>query len=183
MGLPGFEDAQPYVGANLGVLPATAAPGAPVALTAVGLPGNAKVVAAFGPARGEQPAIATGVTNERGAIELNATVPATARPGDTGVFAIETENGRVRVVSEAFTVAAPGPAPGTRVDVSGTLSNEGVECPAFRGDDGKLYTLTDPAAGGFKPGDRVHVVGEVAGMSMCLQGIPLTGTTIIAAGK
>jgi hypothetical protein len=183
MGLPGFDDARPYPGADLTVIPPTAAPGSPVVLRAVGLPGKANVIAAFGPPRGEQPAIATGVTDERGAIELDATVPAAARPGEPGVFAIETENGRVRLVSDTFTVAEPGPAPGTRVDLDGTLSNEGVECPALRGDDGRLYTLTDPAAGGFGPGDRVHVVGEVAGMSMCLQGIPLTGTKITAAGK
>ena len=183
MGLPGFDDARPYLGADLSVLPATAAPGSPVVLTGVGLPGNTRVIASFGPPRGDQPAIARGVTDERGAIALDAAVPAAARPGDTGVFALETENGRVRIVSEAFTVAAPGPAPGTRVDLDGTLSNEGVECPAFRGDDGRLYALTDPAAGGFRPGDRVHVAGEVAGMSMCLQGIPLTGTTIRAAGN
>jgi hypothetical protein len=79
------------------------------------------------------------------------------------------------------TILTPGPPPGTRISINGTLSNEGVECPALRGDDGKLYTLADPLAGGFGPGDRVHVAGEVAGMSRCMQGITLTGTTITAA--
>jgi len=183
MGLPGFEDARAYVGANLSVAPPAAAPGATVVLTATGLPGSTAVIAAFGAPRGNQAAIATGTTDARGTIELNATVPASATPGAAAVFAIETEDGRARLVSEAFTVTNPGPPPGTRVDVNGTLSSEGVECPAFRSDDGKLYTITDPAAGGFKPGDRVHVAGEVAGMSLCQQGIPLTGTTITAAGE
>jgi ABC-type transporter Mla subunit MlaD len=183
MGLPGFDDAPPYLGADLAVAPPTAAPGSAVVLRAVGLPGKARVVAAFGPPRGEQPTIATGITDERGAIALDAAVPVAARPGDSGVFVIETENGRVRLVSETFTVASPGPAPGTRVEVEGTLSSEGVECPALRGDDGRLYALTDPDAGGFGPGDRVRVAGEVAGMSICMQGIPLTGTRITAAGQ
>jgi hypothetical protein len=87
----------------------------------------------------------------------------------------------VRLVSESFAVVEPGPPPGTKVSVTGTLSSEGAECPALRGDDGKLYTLADPSAGGFKPGDRVNVEGEVAGMSMCMQGITITGTTITAA--
>lgn len=183
MGLPGFEDAPAYVGANLGVAPLAAAPGTPVVLTAIGLPGNASVTAAFGPPRGDQAPIAAGTTDARGKVELEAAVPASAAPGQAAVFAIETDDGRARLVSEAFTVTSPGPPPGTRVDVTGTLSNEGVECPAFRGDDGRLYTIADPAAGGFKPGDRVHVAGEVAAMSLCQQGIPLAGTTITAAGK
>jgi len=182
MGLPGFEDARVYAGASLEVAPEAAAPGAPVKLTATGLPGNARVTAAFGATADDAAAIATAVSTDRGAVALDATVPAAARPGEMGVFSLETEDGRMRLVSAPFTVATPGPPPGTRVALDGTLSNEGVECPAFRGDDGKLYALTDPAAGGFRPGDRVHVVGEVAGMSLCMQGIPLTGTTITPAG-
>lgn len=178
MGLPGFDDARPFAGASLDVLPASAAAGATVQLTASGLPGNVKVTAGFGASANAAKPIATAVTSERGAVTMDATVPPAAKPGETGVFTLETENGRVRLVSDAFTVANPGPPPGTRVEINGTLSSEGVECPALRGDDGKLYALTDPASGGFRPGDRVHVAGEVAGMSLCLQGIPLTATTI-----
>lgn len=97
------------------------------------------------------------------------------------VFTAETADGRVRLMSETLTIVDPRPPPGTKVNVTGTLSSEGVECPALRGDDGKLYSLADPLAGGFKPGDRVHVTGEVAGMSLCMQGIPIATTTISAA--
>jgi Protein of unknown function (DUF5818) len=58
--------------------------------------------------------------------------------------------------------------------VVGKLTDEGVECPALRGDDGKLYTLTPRNLKGFKVGDRVKVVGKVAEMSFCMQ-----GTTIV----
>ena len=181
MGLPGFEDAKAYVGANVSVAPAEAGPGAGVMLTAIGLPGNGKVKLGFGPAREDYTVIATAVASDRGVVEAAVTVPDWAKPGEATVFTVETEDGRVRLVSEAFTVVAPGPAPGTAVDVTGTLSSEGAECPALRGDDGTLYTLADPSAGEFKPGDRVHVTGEVAGMSRCMQGITLTATTITAA--
>lgn len=183
IGLPGFDDTKAYAGANLEVAPTTAAPGATVRLTASGLPGNVKVSAGFGPSANEATPVGTAVTSDRGAVQMDAAVPGAAKPGDTGVFTLETENGRARLVSDRITVANPGPPPGTRVSVDGTLSSEGVECPTLRGDDGKLYSLTDPSAGGFRPGDRVHVSGEVAGMSLCMQGIPLTGTSIAAAGK
>jgi hypothetical protein len=181
LGLPGFEDAGPYVGARLDVTPATAAPGAAVTVTAVGLPGETDVEVGFGPADAAPTVIGSGTTSDRGVFESAATVPEKAVPGATGVFSVETADGRVRLVSAPFAIVSPGPPPGTKLNVTGTLSNEGAECPALRGDDGKLYTLTDPAAGGFRPGDRIHVSGEVAGMSICLQGIPLTGTTITAA--
>jgi hypothetical protein len=180
MGLPGFDDAKPYVGANLTVVPATAGPGSEVMLTAAGLPGAAKVRLGFGPPGQDHMPIATAVTSDRGTIERAVTVPASASPGETMVFTAETEDGRVRLVSEPFAVIEPGPSPGTWVSITGTLSNEGAECPALRGDDGKLYSLSDPSAGGFKPGDRVRVTGEVASMSMCMQGITIGNPTVTA---
>lgn len=57
--------------------------------------------------------------------------------------------------------------------VRGVLTDEGVECPALRGDDGKLFTLSGPL-GEFRTGDRVCVRGRPAEMSICQQGITLT---------
>ncbi len=57
--------------------------------------------------------------------------------------------------------------------ISGTLTDEGVECRALRGDDGQLYTLTGDL-GGFQTGDRVQVRGKVAERTFCGQ-----GTTIL----
>jgi uncharacterized protein DUF5818 len=56
--------------------------------------------------------------------------------------------------------------------VTGKLTNEGVECKAMRGDDGKLYTLTGDLKG-FRIGDRVKVTGRIAEMSNCMQGTTL----------
>lgn len=67
------------------------------------------------------------------------------------------------------------------VRVTGRLTDEGVECPALRGDDGRLYTLAGET-GGFGPGDRVTVAGTVAEMSFCMQGTTIAVRTIGAAG-
>jgi uncharacterized protein DUF5818 len=56
--------------------------------------------------------------------------------------------------------------------VTGKLTNEGAECKAMRGDDGKLYTLTGDLKG-FRTGDRVKVTGRIAEMSTCMQGTTL----------
>jgi hypothetical protein len=76
---------------------------------------------------------------------------------------------------EAKAVVASGPVAARQsqsITVTGKLTNEGVECKAMRGDDGKLYTLTGDLKG-FKPGDRVKVTGRVAEMSSCMQGTTL----------
>lgn len=55
--------------------------------------------------------------------------------------------------------------------LEGRLTDEGVECPAFRSDeDDELYTLTGDL-GGFGPGDRVRIVAVPVQMSTCMQGI------------
>lgn len=69
----------------------------------------------------------------------------------------------------------PPESPGQRttsgeVVVTGTLTDEGVECPALRGDDGQLYTLTGAALDGIETGDRLRVRGSVAELSYCMQG-------------
>ncbi|MFP3940384.1 MAG: hypothetical protein ACLF0P_08755 [Thermoanaerobaculia bacterium] len=55
--------------------------------------------------------------------------------------------------------------------LEGRLTDEGVECPAFRSDDdeGTLYTLTGDLEG-FGPGDRVRIVARPVQMSFCMQG-------------
>ncbi|MCB1500044.1 MAG: hypothetical protein KDK07_09700 [Bauldia sp.] len=181
MGLPGFNDGKPYEGAVLAVKPVAAPPGGKVKLTASGFAGGAEVRIGFGPPGQPYGAITTETASERGAFKTTVTVPMDATPGETMVFTAESANGRLRLVSEDFRVTEPGPPPGTAITVTGTLSSEGVECPTLRGDDGTLYSLTDPSSGGFRPGDRVTVAGEVAGMATCQQGITLSGTTITAA--
>jgi len=61
---------------------------------------------------------------------------------------------------------------GKALTVKGRLTDEGVECPAMRGDDGKLYTLLGDLKG-HRPGDTVCVRGRVAEISFCMQGTTL----------
>lgn len=53
--------------------------------------------------------------------------------------------------------------------ITGTVTREGISCPALRGDDGRVYTLVgvfDPLS----PGERVQVVGREAQSATCRQG-------------
>ncbi|HEY6553829.1 MAG TPA: DUF5818 domain-containing protein [Vicinamibacteria bacterium] len=81
------------------------------------------------------------------------------------------------LASAVFACAFEGQAPGRDkegkpIQVRGTLTGEGVECQALRGDNGQLYTLTGDL-GGFKTGDKVRVKGEIAQVSICQQGITI----------
>lgn len=74
--------------------------------------------------------------------------------------------------------AAPPPAAGDSVvRVSGTITDEGVECPVLRTEDGTLYSLTGEL-GDAGPGDRVQVEGPIAEMSICMQGTTLEVRTL-----
>jgi uncharacterized protein YgiM (DUF1202 family) len=96
--------------------------------------------------------------------------------------------GRVGWVSAAYLAPRPGarsfprlpfpipfpepqqpPPQAGQVTVSGTLTREGVECPAMRGDNGRLYTLAGDT-GRVQPGDHVRVRGTLAQISTCQQG-------------
>jgi hypothetical protein len=56
--------------------------------------------------------------------------------------------------------------------IKGKLTDEGVECQAFRSTDGELYTLVGDL-NGFQNGDEVVVCGTIAGISFCMQGITI----------
>jgi len=57
--------------------------------------------------------------------------------------------------------------------VKGTLTDEGVECQAFRSTDGELYTLIGNLHG-FKNGDQAVVCGTIAEVSFCMQGTTIS---------
>ena len=76
--------------------------------------------------------------------------------------------------------AGPVPPDGI-LRIGGTLTDEGVECPALRGDDGQLYTLAGDLAGA-SIGETVCVEGRLVEISICQQGITLEIQNI-AAGR
>ena len=59
------------------------------------------------------------------------------------------------------------------VHIKGIVTDEGIECPAVRAEDGKLYTLT-----GFSEklyvGDVLEIVGKPVEVSICMQGITIS---------
>lgn len=59
------------------------------------------------------------------------------------------------------------------VCLKGTLTDEGVECQAFRSTEGELYTLMGDL-NGFQNGDEVVVCGTIAGVSFCMQGTTIS---------
>jgi hypothetical protein len=71
--------------------------------------------------------------------------------------------------------ADPEPATVGEVCVRGRVTDEGIECPAMRGADGRLYTLAGDLAG-LAPGAEACICGTVAELSTCMQGTTLAIT-------
>ena len=66
------------------------------------------------------------------------------------------------------------------IAVCGVLTDDGVECPALRGADGRLYTLAGET-GMLFVGAKVCVRGRVAQFSHCMQGITLEVRELVGA--
>lgn len=155
-----------------------AAPGESVRLHATGFAAYTDVVVGVGPADSEYEVVRRGLrTSPDGALRTTAALPAAADPGEDWVFVVATPDARTKALSAPVAVAhAERPdrrePSDDRVVVRGRLTDEGVECPALRADDGTLYTLAGDT-GQFGPGDLVRAEGTVAEMSTCMQGTTL----------
>lgn len=107
------------------------------------------------------------------------------RPGDrvrvrgTTAQASICQQGTTIAVSR-ITVVDRDAGPESGITVVGTLTTEGVECPALRSDDGRLYTLAGNV-GRFRPGDRVRIQGRRVEASFCQQGTTIEVTRIAPA--
>jgi hypothetical protein len=75
----------------------------------------------------------------------------------------------------------PAKAKGKPLRVTGRLT-QGVECPALRTADGKIYTLAGNLKG-WKTGDRVTVTGTLAQASTCQQGTTIDVKDVRAPKK
>lgn len=185
--------------------PLAGPPGTDVQVRITNFPPDVAVDVGFGPSRTEFRLLARTVTGSDGSSAAAVRVPGDAVPGRPYVFVAAYAPSLLQLASDTFRVTAPGAGPAPAGDttaggsmdtdesgdtaaragevrVTGRLTDEGVECPALRGDDGRLYTLAGDA-GGFKPGDRVTVVGTVAEMSTCMQGTTIGVRTIDRAGN
>ena len=61
---------------------------------------------------------------------------------------------------------------GSTICITGTLTDEGIECQTLRSIDGQLYTLVGNLDG-YAVGDVVYVAGTVARGSFCMMGTTL----------
>ena len=96
----------------------------------------------------------------------------------------------VVVAMMSLACAASDPAPAQRqesevsvpaegiVTITGTVTDEGVECPAVRTVENQLYTITGGNRDQLRPGVRVRVTGEIAGISFCQQGTTISASKI-----
>lgn len=190
--------------ATLTLEPHSGPPGTDVQVRVAGFPPDVAVDVGFGPAGEEEfRLLSRSSTGSEGTTAAAVRVPDDAVPGRAYRFVAAYSPALLRL-ADTFRVTAPAPAgaapadteTGGRMDtdtagaaapgagevrVVGRLTDEGVECPALRGDDGRLYTLAGDT-GGFKPGDRVTVTGTVAEMSTCMQGTTISVRSIEKAG-
>jgi LysM repeat protein len=173
----------PPVGVTASVTPIAGPPGTVVQVTASGFRASASLRLMAGAKVATLLEFQKVTTDARGNASASVRIPDWASGPGTLVFAFETLDGRLRAVTDTFRVGVvPAPPPPPQdVRVVGTLTREGVECPAMRGDDGKLYTLTGGNVGDFFPGDRVRVDGRVAQVSICQQGTTISVTRIAPA--
>jgi hypothetical protein len=151
--------------ARVTVATATASPGAQIDVRGSGLPANQTVDVGFGMPASDYSVLRRVQTDAQGELATQIEVPDWAMRGHAYVVVLAPHGEAPRAVSDAFVVGQGG----DDVTVEGTLTDEGVECPALRGPGNALYTL---AVGDlqYDPGTRVRVEGTIAEVSTCMQG-------------
>jgi LysM repeat protein len=181
--VPGGGSAEPPPPADIAAVsidPDHGPVGTIVEVEASGFPSDSRLRLTAGPSARDQREIERVRTNRRGRAVVNVRIPDWAADERNLVFRFETVDGRIRTESKRFRITSDG-GDREQVNVTGTLTREGVECQAMRGDDGRLYTL-DGEFVGLRPGDRVSVRGRIAERSTCMQGITIDVRRIEDAG-
>jgi hypothetical protein len=165
---PGTPTTQPGAvqpDVTLGFAPRWGSPGSAVQVTAPGLTPNATVEIGFA-LPGELPRpLGTYTTDAQGTLNASVRVPDWAQTGRVYSFFVGVPGQEPRLIRDGFHIAS---ADGT-VRLEGTLTDEGVECPAMRSADGRLYTLSGDVRE-FGRGHRVIVEGTLPDVSVCMQG-------------
>lgn len=167
--LPAPGDPAPPAEPEVTVPQSTAAPGTEITVEARGFSPGTDVQIGLGMPASDYSVVRQETTDAAGELSLTLQVPDWTMRGHPYVVVVEEPGmGGERAVSDPFVVGEPG----DRVTVPGTLTDEGVECPAMRGPGGTLYTLavTELEWG---PGTDVHVEGRIAEAAICMQGTTL----------
>ncbi|HUP46220.1 MAG TPA: DUF5818 domain-containing protein [Thermoanaerobaculia bacterium] len=151
----------------------TAGPGDSITVTATGFPPNSEVVVGAGPPQSEYDVLRRVRTDRQGSVEATVAVPQYAAGQRALVFVVATPDARTKVVSDRVMIQSD-----STVTITGTVTDEGVECPAVRTDDNQLYTIATRDRSRLQPGTRVRITGTVAEMSFCQQGTTISATSI-----
>lgn len=145
--------------------PRSGPPGTVVTLRSTNMPAITPVRIGVGALRFGFEEVAQVMTSDRGVLSTTVEVPEWAQRDLIHRFIVFDFYFNPIALSDIFHVTdADG-----MVQRRGQLTAEGVECPALRGDDGVLYTLTGSLAE-FKVGDEVIVEGTLPEASICMQG-------------
>jgi hypothetical protein len=147
---------------------ATAAPGTEIPIEATGFPQNTNVTIGIGQPASDYDVVTETMTDAQGRVEMSIEVPDWTMAGHPYVVVVAAADDQPRAVSEPFVVAGGGET----VEVHGTVTDEGVECPAVRDRAGTLYTLTGTEVD-LEPGTEVRVEGRIAEVSICMQGVTI----------
>lgn len=161
------------------VSPRQAPPSASVRISASGFAPSSQVEIGFGPPNSEYEVVGSARTDADGALRTSLPVPDWAEAGRDYVWVVADADSHPKAVTATFQVQANAGEGAMRVE--GTITDEGVECPAMRAEDGTLFTLAG-APEWASPGDRVVVTGSVAQTSFCMQGTTIAVQTLERAG-
>ena len=152
----------------------SARPGEAIRVTAAGFPADVEVVVGAGPPQSEYEVLQRVRTTSRGEVNVSVNVPQYAAGRRALVFVVATPDNQTKVVSDRVMITGESGS----ITISGTVTAEGVECPAVRTADNKLYTIATSDRSKLQPGTRVRITGTIAEMSFCQQGTTISATTI-----
>ena len=144
-----------------------AGPSGTVIATAAGFPKFQRLKLFVGPSPADLHVAEWLYTDGNGWASTQTRVPTRLQNDGVAYFQFRTLLGRVsspvqpQQVAQAQRPRPPAQAP-VAVSVVGTISREGTQCRAMRGDDGRLYSLTGNVLLVMLPGLRVAVEGQVA---------------------
>lgn len=156
------------------VSPMSGPPGTEVTVFTENLPLQAKVHLGVGATRTGFEALHEAEQGMWGEVSGTITIPETA-PWDRAVLLVAFD-----AIFAPIGLSAPFHV--TRADGilqrTGVMTDEGVECPAFRDADGYLYTLIGDL-GGLAAGDSTVVQGRYVETSVCQQGTTIEVVRVV----
>lgn len=164
-------DPDPEPTPRIEVSPRSGTPATDITISAAGFEPGARIAIGVGPPQSEYEVFTHVAADATGRVRTTVNVPDWVEAGRDYLFVASPVGSDEKAISEPFRVTAgdTDEHPDEHVEVTGVLTDEGVECPVLRTDDDDLYTLTGEI-GAYEPGDRVTIEGSITEVSICMQG-------------